>query len=70
MILLVKILKINTILKIKLGFEEMLHKYINCQLWEYLKNKREKLDNEKYWIFDQCTPIIKEHTENILYKAS
>lgn len=70
MILMTKVLRINTILKIKLGFEEMLHKYINCDLWTYLKLKRERLDNEKYWIFDQCQDIIREHAENVLYGES
>lgn len=59
MLLLIKILRMNTILKIKLGFEEMLHKYINCDLFDYLRGKRERLDNEKYWLFDQCEAIIK-----------
>ena len=45
----------------------MMHKYINCTLWAYLKTKREKLDSEKWWIFDQCEDIIKEHAQNVLY---
>lgn len=46
----------------------MLHKYINCRFWAYLKAKRESLDTDKWWMFDQCDAIIKEHTESILYK--
>lgn len=67
MLLLIKILKVNTFLKIKLGFKEMIHKYINCRFWAYLKAKRERLDTDKWWMFDQCDAIIKEHTESILY---
>jgi hypothetical protein len=68
--LITKILKINTILKIKLGFEEMLHQQINCSLWEYLRTKREKLDIEKYWMFDQCASFIREHAETVLFNSN
>ena len=33
-------MKINSVIKIKMGFREMLRKFINCEFWEYLQGKK------------------------------
>lgn len=50
-LLIIKIMSMNTITKVKIGFEEMFHKYINCDLFDYLRMKRDRLSSDKYWIF-------------------
>lgn len=60
-------MSMNTVIKIRIGFEEMFHKYINCDLFDFLRAKRDRLNTEKYWIFDQCEAMIREHAENILF---
>lgn len=44
----------------------MLHKYINYDLFTFLKTKVSKLDccdrnSDGYWIFDVCDQTIREH---------
>lgn len=58
-------IKTNNIIKIRVGFENMLHKYIHLDFLQYLKKKPIKLDS--YWIFDECYGNVKEHSSSLFY---
>ena len=46
-----KIMKINSVMKIKLGYREMLRKFIHCNFWDYLVGKKCAMVGMewKYW---------------------
>jgi hypothetical protein len=48
----------------------MLHYYINANFYDYLKSKRERLESEKWWIFDQCQSFIREHAKTVLFSGN